>query len=221
MVFNIYFLAIFNSSQVQGNIFTIGILFGLSEALGIMFGERVIQLMPDWVGYIFSTSVIVICSIIVKIPGLDQSVVYVVFLIQVLFVGISFNIAYMMQESKTHNPALKAISLELNMSFGNCFTFFCPLVAKAAEPVPTLMFIFLGLSSMLLITKMDSKQKPMNLESSILSILMDDQKSGFKELSSINFDPVKDRVAKWKLQASESSFAKTRGRKYGYEFESS
>jgi hypothetical protein len=95
-VFNIYFLAIFNSSQVQGNIFTIGILFGLSEALGIMFGERLINLLPDWLGYILSTSVIMACSIIVKIPGIDQGLLYAFFLTQVLFVGISFNIAYMM-----------------------------------------------------------------------------------------------------------------------------
>jgi hypothetical protein len=117
-----------------------------------MFGERVIQLLPDWIGYMASTTVIIICSILVKIPSIDQNILYVIFLIQIIFVGISFNIAYMMQESKTHNPALKAISLELNMSFGNCFSFIVPLVAKAPEPVPTLMFVFLGLFSMLLIT---------------------------------------------------------------------
>jgi hypothetical protein len=124
----------------------------LSESLGTLLGERVIQLVPDWVAFNFSTSIIIICSIIVKIPGLNQLFIYAVFLIQVLFVGISFNIAFLMQELKTENPALKAISLELNMSIGNSFTFLCPLVAKAPEPVPTLMFIFLGVSSMVLLT---------------------------------------------------------------------
>ena len=171
-----------------------------------MFGERVIQLMPDWIGYIFSTSVIVICSIIVKIPSIDQSIVYAVFLIQILFVGISFNIVYMMQESKTVNPSLKAISLELNMSFGNCFTFFAPLVAKAPEPIPTFMFIFLGIFSMILITRMDNKQKPMTLEQSILQVVMNDQKSGMQEVSKINFDPVREKISKWRGPApSESS----------------
>ena len=83
------------------------------------------------------------------------------------------------------------------MSFGNCFTFFAPLVAKTPEPVPTLMFIFLGVSSMFLITKMDCKQKPMTLEQSILSVVMSDHKSGIMGLSNINFDPVKEKISKW------------------------
>lgn len=106
----------------------------------------------------------------------------------------------MMQESKTQNPALKAISLELNMSFGNCFTFFAPLVAKAPEPFPTLMFIILGFGSMFLITKMDKQPEKMSLELSILSMVMD---GGVKELSNL---PLKSRVEKWKGDVlSESS----------------
>ena len=82
----------------------------------------------------------------------------------------------MMQESKTHNPALKAISLELNMSFGNCLTFFAPLVAKTPEPVPTLMFIFLGVFSMILVTQMEDKNvpPPMSLEQSILTMIVNE-----------------------------------------------
>jgi hypothetical protein len=45
-----YFFALFNIGNLKGNIFTIGILAGLSESLGCIFGEPIVHLLPDWIG---------------------------------------------------------------------------------------------------------------------------------------------------------------------------
>ena len=41
-VYPIYLLALYNSSAVQGNLFILGILFGMVEVLGTVLGERII-----------------------------------------------------------------------------------------------------------------------------------------------------------------------------------
>lgn len=42
--FLIYYIALYNSITLKGNILYIGILFGLAEVVGIFFSERVIAL---------------------------------------------------------------------------------------------------------------------------------------------------------------------------------
>lgn len=45
LMFNMFFLAMYNASEVKGDLFTIGILFGCSESLGMMFGEAILSLV--------------------------------------------------------------------------------------------------------------------------------------------------------------------------------
>lgn len=86
--FNIYFLTMYDIESIQGNIFTVGILFGLSEVLGIVLAEPLMEYFPDWIGLIASSLVVMILSGLVKVEGLDQSIVYIVFLILIIFIGI-------------------------------------------------------------------------------------------------------------------------------------
>ena len=67
---NIYYLALFNYSQIKGDIFTVGIVFGLAEFLGILIGEPAANHFPDWIAMTFSTAGMMICCLILKIPHL-------------------------------------------------------------------------------------------------------------------------------------------------------
>lgn len=78
----------YNIESIEGNIFTVGILFGLSEVIGIILGEPLMEFFPDWVGLIASSAVVMILSNLVKVKGIDQSIIYVVFLLLIIFVGI-------------------------------------------------------------------------------------------------------------------------------------
>lgn len=46
------------------------------------------EFFPDWVGLIASSAVVMILSNLVKVKGIDQSIIYVVFLLLIIFVGI-------------------------------------------------------------------------------------------------------------------------------------
>jgi hypothetical protein len=129
-VYPIYLLALYNSSAVQGNLFILGILFGAVEVLGTVLGERIIQMLPDWIGCILSITCILIASILLKIPGIDQTSIYIIFLIQIFFCGAANNVIYLIQESRTVNPKLLAISLEVNLCFANLVSFISPMVGK-------------------------------------------------------------------------------------------
>jgi hypothetical protein len=39
------------------------------------------------------------------------------------------------------------------MSMGNCMTFICPIIAKMTEPAPTIMYIFISVSSVIMVLK--------------------------------------------------------------------
>jgi hypothetical protein len=45
-------------------------LFGLAEFLGILFGEPAAKQFPDWVAMILSTVAMMICCVILKMPGI-------------------------------------------------------------------------------------------------------------------------------------------------------
>ena len=77
---NIYYLALFNFSSIQGDLFVTGILFGLSEFLGILLSEPLMRKFPDWLALIGSVIMIIISSVLVKTPGVGQSIVYCLFL---------------------------------------------------------------------------------------------------------------------------------------------
>jgi hypothetical protein len=95
-MFNVFFLAMYNASEVRGDVLTIGILFGCSEALGMVFGELILSMVELSNGFIIANFFIIVTSISVKWPGLSQKVIYGIFLAQIFFIGIAFNITYIL-----------------------------------------------------------------------------------------------------------------------------
>ena len=63
MGFN-YLFVMFNIGSISGNIFEVGIIFGVSELLGILFGAKFVKLLPDWTGYKVSMVTAMICNLI-------------------------------------------------------------------------------------------------------------------------------------------------------------
>jgi hypothetical protein len=62
ILYNYYFV-LFNIGNLNGNIITIGILAGISECLGIIFGEPFIKLLPDWIGFQISMSIVILTTV--------------------------------------------------------------------------------------------------------------------------------------------------------------
>lgn len=79
-MFNIYFLAIFNYATLHGDLFTIGILFGAAELLGTLVGEPVIKKFPDWIAMIVSVIFVMVSCLVLRMPGVGQTTIYLVFL---------------------------------------------------------------------------------------------------------------------------------------------
>ena len=63
MGFNYYFV-MFNIGSLPGNIFKVGIIFGTSELLGIFFGAKFVELLPDWIGYILTMVIAMVTNLI-------------------------------------------------------------------------------------------------------------------------------------------------------------
>ena len=156
-MYNIYFLAIFNYASIEGDIFTLGMLFGSAEFLGLILGEPILKRFPDWLAMMFSLLVVMVCSVILKMPDVEQAEIYMAFLCQIFFIGISFNAAYGIVESRI-NPKLLAVAFELDLSFGNGMSMIVPILAKAGEPTPTLMFLFFGCTAILMLVYIGPKK---------------------------------------------------------------
>ena len=142
-IFNVYYLALFNYATIKGDMLTVGILFGTAEFMGILFGEPAMHQFPDWLAMMFSVAVVMVCSVVLKMDGIEQSTIYAFFLCQIFFLGISFNAAFVIMDSRT-NPKLLAVAFELIFSIGCGSTMVLPVLAKAPEPLPTILFLVFG-----------------------------------------------------------------------------
>jgi hypothetical protein len=195
---NIYYLVLYNAATIQGDIFTTGILFGLAEFMGIMFGEPVMRKMEDYISLIISCSAIMVTSVIVKMP-LSQELLYLTFLIQVFFCGLGFNVLFCVLESKT-NPKLLASAYEINLCIAAGSTMIIPVVAKMPHPIPTTYICMSGLLIISFVVQIGPRKKKvepfLNMEMSVLSVIKDINESqsqnsfaGFKgNLSSVIMD---------------------------------
>jgi hypothetical protein len=70
-ILNIYYLALYNYTSIDGNNFTIGIIFGVSDMCGTLLGEVVMTLVPDWIGMLLSIIIVMVASVLLKIPGMN------------------------------------------------------------------------------------------------------------------------------------------------------
>ena len=125
---NLYFLTMFNQSKVKGDTFTIGILFGMCETLGVLFSDRLIAYIPDHFIMYASFIAIMLSSTILKLLELSQVLTYGVFLLNVLFCGVAFNTTFTILETRTA-PKLLALSFEFNISFAVFSTLCTPVLA--------------------------------------------------------------------------------------------
>jgi hypothetical protein len=170
-VLNIYYMALFNYATIQGDIFTIGILFGFAEFIGIVIGEPAMKYAPDWLGLIVDTILIGACSVILKEPGISQTTIYTVFLAQIVFIGIAFNSAFIIMEART-NPKHLAVAFELNMCIGNGTTMIAPLLAKMPEPVPTMMYLIFSTTIIFMLFLIGPRKKEeINIQQTIMSMV--------------------------------------------------
>jgi hypothetical protein len=77
----IYFLALFNSTELKGDVLTLGIMFGLSECLGTIGGERCLKLFSDYVCFFISMIIALSSSILLKVPGISDIATYIILVI--------------------------------------------------------------------------------------------------------------------------------------------
>ena len=93
-IYNVYFLALYNSTEVKGNIFTIGMLFSASEVLGVMVVEPILSQVSKKKALVACSILSIITAVVVKLEGVPQMVRYIIFLFQVCLVGMMFNLLF-------------------------------------------------------------------------------------------------------------------------------
>ena len=81
--------------------FTIGMLLGLSEILGIFCGDKIVESFPDYICLGGSIVGVLMLGTVIKLPGLDQVSTYVCFLMLRVFTGMAFNLCIMVQQQRT------------------------------------------------------------------------------------------------------------------------
>ena len=77
----IYFLALFNSTELKGDVLTLGIMFGFSECLGIIGGERCLKLFSDHVCFHLAMIITLTASLLLKFPGISDFATYIILVI--------------------------------------------------------------------------------------------------------------------------------------------
>lgn len=112
---------------------------------------------PDWLSLIGSVIMIMISSILVKCPHIDQGILYCIFLAQVFFCGLGFNAVFVILESRT-NPKLLAVSYELNLCVASGSTMIIPVLAKFPDPIPTIWFVLCGTVVIFVVIKIGSRK---------------------------------------------------------------
>lgn len=183
----LYFMCLFNSSELEaGDPLTTGILFGCAEFFGTAVSERFLVLVPDHIALKVLTPIVLLLSTLLKLPDIDTVVMYFVLIVQIISIGGAFNIIVTVQETRT--PAsLQAISLEMNLCIAQFMTSTVPVLAKAAEPVPTAVYwvcciaLFIGIAIIGPSPKGASKPRHSlihSLEQSLVTMLIKDATAG-------------------------------------------
>ena len=106
------------------------------------------------------------------------------FLAQIFFLGIAFNAAFVIMESRT-NPKLLAVAIELTFSIGCGSTMVLPVLAKAPEPTPTILFLVFGSVCVIALCKIGPRKQELKketiidkIEHTILSMIDESRQEG-------------------------------------------
>ena len=80
---NIYYMGIYNASQLKGDPLKIMCLFGFAEVSGIFVIERIISKVTDTKGLIVSFIMVLIPCLIIKLCPLTPIMLYICFLLEI------------------------------------------------------------------------------------------------------------------------------------------
>jgi len=170
----IYFLGIYNSIELKGNIFTIEIIFGSALLSGVAFSEYVLHYVNATTCMIVANLFIMAIALIIK-TGLNYHLFYFLFIIQSVFIGSIVNFIMVIGCTRI-DPRYLSMSCELGLSIGQLISSICPIFAVQKEPIPTLVFLFSGallFISLLIMGQQNGDQKKLaqvNLKQSVKKI---------------------------------------------------
>ena len=60
-----YFFVVLNIGSIKGNMFRVGIMYGLSEMFGVYLGEPLVKRLPDITAFKFSMGMVMIINILI------------------------------------------------------------------------------------------------------------------------------------------------------------
>jgi Na+/melibiose symporter-like transporter len=87
-----YYCAMFNVTQIKGNPIQVLIVFSLAEVIGIGLSEKLSRLMKDTNQQIINFILIALLNYLVKFVTLNETVMMVVFFVEILLIGCAYNL---------------------------------------------------------------------------------------------------------------------------------
>lgn len=77
--FNYYFV-VMNIGNITGNMFRVGIAYGLSEMMGVYIGEPLVKKLPEITAFKYSMSMVMFLNILIQmVPDLTEELSIVLF----------------------------------------------------------------------------------------------------------------------------------------------
>lgn len=128
----IYYLGMYNSASLPGNIFTNQILCGSMLGLGNLIGGILADYNDSTMMQI-CLSLVIFFSIGIKLPGLSFNEFYFLYVSQIIVLGSLFSILLILQDRRV-DDTFASMSLEINLSIGSFLTSLSPPLARLAEP---------------------------------------------------------------------------------------
>ena len=139
----LYFLVMYNSASLPGNIFInqtlCGLMLGIGDITGLLFAD-----FNDALTTQICFIIIIFFSLSLKFSMLDAHKFYVAYLCLVIVLNTQMSMLYVLQDRRTED-AFASMSLELNLSIGSFMTCVSQPFAKLPEPYPTVWIVIFGI----------------------------------------------------------------------------
>jgi predicted MFS family arabinose efflux permease len=158
-----YFCVMFNLTEIKGNPIQVLTLFSFAEVIGVVFSERLTQLMKDSRQAALNFILIVILNFLVKYIDLNETLRMVFFFIEILLIGSTFNLWFIIMQNRV-KPEFQSVSFELNFSISSVSNTIGPLIAKLPEPTPTIYLSSCGLAGIISLILMPSQNQTTSKE---------------------------------------------------------
>lgn len=89
----LYFMCLYNSSELKGNHLKMIMVFAIAEASGVLVSSQLIKLMSIPKAIFVSVFLMIVLNAIIKFGGYDESIVLLLFLGEASILGAYFNLA--------------------------------------------------------------------------------------------------------------------------------